>query len=728
MSKLNVVQNNFTAGELSPSMFGRFDYARYNNGAKTLKNVIPMIQGGVKKRGGTEFIGGSISAATNKYRIVPFVYDSNTAYILIFDGTYIRFYKDKTAVFSGGSPYKIAFSLSTTARENFKYIQIGNKLILVDGETYPRYIERLGETNWVTGYLEYEVPPTIEGEFKNFGFCNETLAYATSQITLGSTGTGGWLASDVGRQVQFDDGSLVTITNIVSTTVADVSNIVTPSVATYAAKTWRLLDSPQTSLSIPFAASKITTCTATAAAFRAIDVGRIIITPDAAYKITAYTSSTVVTVRILETKISTTDTPAAGAWTLESFVFSADYGFPKAVTFFEGRLIFGGLTNLPTNIWASKSGQQKNFRLGTADDSAFSFDLASGRNEQIVSLASDKTLLAFTYDSVISLNGGNSDPLTPTNVQKRVQSSRGCNNLAPILADNSLIFVQRNNKKIVNIKYDANSYGYFDSELTVICDHLLDNNLTIVDMAFSQEPYSIIYFVLSDGSMITCTYYQQEQVVAFAKHEMQNSSIAAVGVIPYNGIDKVWLLVNNNINGVDSYYPCVLNYDLTMDDVVTVDNTGSPTNTFSDSRKLYDDYVHVIADGIYLGEYSTNSSGTVILPNDYEVVQMGTMFDPIVTLLPIQFANPNAMLGYNQNINRVALQFLNTQTAKLNDEPIEFVEFGTSVLDEPLPLFTGVKVIDQYGILQDGKEMTITQDEPLAFHLLSILRVIDVNN
>ena len=160
------------------------------------------------------------------------------------------------------------------------------------------------------------------------------MAYATSQITLGSTDTGGWLASDVGRQVQFDDGSLVTITNIVSTTVADVSNIVTPSVATYAAKTWRLLDSPQTSLSIPFAASKITTCTATAAAFRAIDVGRIIITPDAAYKITAYTSSALLLCdRILETKIKYHRYTTA-VWTLESLSLVADYGFLKAVTFF----------------------------------------------------------------------------------------------------------------------------------------------------------------------------------------------------------------------------------------------------------------------------------------------------------------------------------------------------------------------------------------------------------
>lgn len=727
MSKINLLQTNFTAGELSPSMFGRVDYARYNNGLETLKNAIPLIQGGVKKREGSLIVGSSKTSSSTLFRLVPFVYDSNTSYMLLFTNSTIYFYKNQAELLSGGSQYSIPFTTTASQLVYFKYVQIGNKLIIADGENYPRVVERLTDTSWKSYYLDYTIPPLIEGEFKNFGFCNETLAYATSQITLGSTDTGGWLASDVGRQVQFDDGSLVTITNIVSTTVADVSNIVTPSVATYAAKTWRLLDSPQTSLSIPFAASKITTCTATAAAFRAIDVGRIIITPDAAYKITAYTSSTVVTVRILETKISTTDTPAAGAWTLESFVFSADYGFPKAVTFFEGRLIFGGLTNLPTNIWASKSGQQKNFRLGTADDSAFSFDLASGKNETILSLVSDKTLLAFTYDSIISLNGGNDDPLTPTNVQKRVQSNRGCRYLQPISADNSLVFVQRNNKKIVNLSYDASRYGYVDSEITVICDHLLDNNLTIVDMAFSQEPKSILYFVLSDGTMITCTYYQQEQVIAFARHET-NGEYKNVAVIPHNGKDEVWTVVSRPIpSAANKDFVEIFDEDTNLDSAIVIDNTGSPTTDFTDLRNAFKT-LYVIADGIHLGEFTADALGTITLPDEYEIAEIGYAFYPEITLMPAQFAVPNAMMGYNQNISRVTLQFFNTQSATLNNESIEFLEFGTSVLDEPLPLFTGVKTIEQFSIEENGKQITISQDVPSSFHLLSVLRVIDVNN
>jgi len=723
MSKINTIQTNFTAGELSPSMYGRFDYARYNNGAKTVKNCLPIIQGGLLKRAGSMAIGDNFSVGYGNYRLVPFVLDSNTSYVLMFDGAGVYFYKNKAVLLSGGSPYYLSgFSINPTALENFKYIQIADTLIIVTGIYNVKYIKRISDTNWVTKDFDFVVPPLIEGEFKTSGFCDETLAYSANQITLGSAVFGGWLASDVGRQVRFDDGSLVTITNIVSTTVADVSNIITPITTTYPVKTWRLLDSPQASLSIPFATSKSTTCTAAAATFRALDVGRYIVTPDAVYQITAYTSSTVVSVRIVETKISTTDAPAAGAWTLESFVFSGDYGYPKAVTFFEGRLVFGGLTNLPSTIWASKSGEQKNFKLGTTDNDGFSFDLSSGRNEQLVSLVSDKTLLAFTYDSVISLNGGNGEPLTPTNVQKRVQSSRGCNNLAPIFADNSLVFVQRNDKKIVNIKYDASSYGYFDTEITIICNHLLDNNTVIVDMAFSQEPYSVIYFVLSDGSMITCTYYQQEQIIAFARHET-NGEYKNVCVIPHDGKDEVWAVA---MRYSDPYIE-LLDFEYVMDFQIDFDYTGTPTSAIADARNAYKT-LDVIADGINLGQLTASAGGLITLPNSYEYISTGHAFYPEITLLPVQFANPNAILGYNQNINRIALQFLETQSAIVNDSPVEFLEFGTTVLDEPLPMFTGVKVIDSYTIEVDGKDITITQNSIGSFCLLSAVRVIDVNN
>ena len=53
--KQYIMKNNFSAGELAPTLYTRTDIQQYSNGAKTLKNVIPLVEGGVRKRPGTIF-------------------------------------------------------------------------------------------------------------------------------------------------------------------------------------------------------------------------------------------------------------------------------------------------------------------------------------------------------------------------------------------------------------------------------------------------------------------------------------------------------------------------------------------------------------------------------------------------------------------------------------------------------------------------------------------------
>ena len=84
-------QTNFTAGELSPRMLGRFDLDKYGNGAKELENVVPVIQGGVRSTEGTEFIA-EVKDSTRKTRLTRFVFSKTEALMLEFGHQYIRFF------------------------------------------------------------------------------------------------------------------------------------------------------------------------------------------------------------------------------------------------------------------------------------------------------------------------------------------------------------------------------------------------------------------------------------------------------------------------------------------------------------------------------------------------------------------------------------------------------------------------------------------------------------
>ena len=93
MVQLQPVQTNFTAGELSPRLFGRRDLARYDNGAGTLVNAIIQPHGGVTRRPGTRFVAQTKDVA-QPVRLAPFRFNRAQAYVLEFGERYLRFYRD----------------------------------------------------------------------------------------------------------------------------------------------------------------------------------------------------------------------------------------------------------------------------------------------------------------------------------------------------------------------------------------------------------------------------------------------------------------------------------------------------------------------------------------------------------------------------------------------------------------------------------------------------------
>jgi hypothetical protein len=95
VSDSNVILTNFTAGELSPRIYGRVDLAKYQNGARELRNVMSLPQGGARKRGGTLFIA---PVHDDTARLVKFEYSTQQAYQLEFGENYIRFFKDRAVI------------------------------------------------------------------------------------------------------------------------------------------------------------------------------------------------------------------------------------------------------------------------------------------------------------------------------------------------------------------------------------------------------------------------------------------------------------------------------------------------------------------------------------------------------------------------------------------------------------------------------------------------------
>lgn len=93
MPRVHPMQTNFTAGELSPDMEGRLDFAKYANAVVEMKNFVVNPQGGASRRGGLHLVD-SCKYSDKKARLIPFKISETEAYMLEFGNAYIRFYMD----------------------------------------------------------------------------------------------------------------------------------------------------------------------------------------------------------------------------------------------------------------------------------------------------------------------------------------------------------------------------------------------------------------------------------------------------------------------------------------------------------------------------------------------------------------------------------------------------------------------------------------------------------
>ena len=91
--------NAFNSGEVTPALGGRSDTEQYPYFVKTLENMFVEKHGGVKSRGGLQYVN---DARGSKVRLVPFVFSREQSYVLEFGDRYIRFFRDQGYVENAG--------------------------------------------------------------------------------------------------------------------------------------------------------------------------------------------------------------------------------------------------------------------------------------------------------------------------------------------------------------------------------------------------------------------------------------------------------------------------------------------------------------------------------------------------------------------------------------------------------------------------------------------------
>tara|TARA_X000001388_G_scaffold69185_2_gene57530 strand:+ start:2056 stop:4584 length:2529 start_codon:yes stop_codon:yes gene_type:complete len=209
---------------------------------------------------------------------------------------------------------------------------------------------------------------------------------------------------------------------------------------------------------------------------------------------------------------------------------NASDNYPSCVTFFEQRLVFANTNNNPQTLWFSKSGDYENFTAGTDADDAMIFTIASNQVNAIRYLSASRSLLVGTVGGEFLVTGSDTvDGLSPTNINIRKQSTYGSANKDAISVGNVTLFLQRAKRKVRELVYNYDSDNYVAPDLTILSEHI--SKSTIVDMAYQQEPDSILWACRDDGILVGMTYQRTENVVAWHRHIIGGKSDTGKSVV-----------------------------------------------------------------------------------------------------------------------------------------------------------------------------------------------------
>lgn len=216
-------------GKFSPLLKARDEYVA---SCKTLMNMIPTVQGPIKRRGGTKFIADITGAA----RIVPFVFSPIQVYLFVF-------YTEKIEIRLNGEVYATLDSFYAADDIPFIYIQQIQDVMYLAHASYPtRKIVR----SIVNGTASFSISDV---DFINGPYLDENITDITVSVSGTSLTTSEALLTDadVGRWIHFetvDNGTTkcadAKITGITNTTTVTIGNISGEFHTGKATKMWRL--------------------------------------------------------------------------------------------------------------------------------------------------------------------------------------------------------------------------------------------------------------------------------------------------------------------------------------------------------------------------------------------------------------------------------------------------------------------------------------------------------
>lgn len=584
----NFIQPSFSAGELSPTLFARVDFAKYHVGLARCRNFFVDYRGGASTRTGTSFVS-RCKTDNLPTRVIDFQFSSTQMLALQFGDFYMRVAQNGALILNAA---KAISAISVANPGTFTSVAHG----LVNGQ-------------WVFLVNIAEMPAlsSLYGIVVNVGANTFQLTNLNGVLisTLGfSAYTGGGTVAavfELATPYAAADLALIKYTQSADVMTLTHPNYVVYDLARLSATNWTItVESIGATIAAPGGLTAVMTpatvgnaayayvCTAvnaagdesiasaianvTAAVNMAAVAGSVALAATAVTGAVGYNFYKAVPVAVgtipvgvnfgyigSSTTVNFVDGNIIGDFTVTPPTHQNPFlggNNPSVVAYFQQRkAFFSSLLNLAT-MWYSKTAQYFNFDVSSpvqADD-AITATLVSRQINAIQSVVGmPGGLVLFTTGGVWQVSGGSPNaPITPGTITAVPQAYNGSSSLQAIPVNDHLLYVQNRGAVVRELSYNFYANIYTGTDISILSNHLF-HGYTIPSWTYAEEPYKIIWAVRSDGILLSCTYIKEQELIGWAHHDTLGL-FKSITCIQEGAENVVYAIVQRTIQGQSVQY------------------------------------------------------------------------------------------------------------------------------------------------------------------------------
>lgn len=591
----NTILNGFTAGELSPELFGRTDLAKYHQGASTMRNFFVNYRGGAASRAGMKYILACKQQATSSDatppRFIPFQFNLNQGYVLEFGDLYMRIIsngayviENTTAItgitqanpgvihdvahgYSVGDWLFISGIIGMTEFNGLTWIvhtvPDANHYTLTD--LFGNIINTTTYTAYISGGTAQRIHTVISPyAVADLPFLKYTQSADTMSLTcinqetntdyapydLVRNGATNWVFTAATFATTQAAPTGVSVTAYNSTTLSTYYSYVVTAVN--AAHEESVASSIVTAQNNDISVNAGSNAISWSAASGVVSYNIYAATP--VYSVTTPTGvpygflGSTTGLGFVDTNIVAdfTQTPP-----IATNPFPSTTNYPGVVAYYQQRRVYANTINNPDTYYFSRPGAYLNMDTSVPvidNDAIVGTPWAQQINGIQFMIPMTTGLVMLTGNGAWIVNGGQSAAITPASQTALAQAYNGCNShVQPIVVNYDILYIQAKGSIMRDLSYNFFSNIFTGEDKTILSSHLF-NFHQIQQWCYAEEPYKVIWAVRDDGVMLSLTYLKEQDIYGWARHDT-NGEFVNVCSVTEPPVDAVYAVVKRYIKG-----------------------------------------------------------------------------------------------------------------------------------------------------------------------------------